>query len=335
MLMISFFPAVTLFLFIVVFRAMITISSSNWIVAWVGIELNILSFLPLITMRGGGGYYAEAAGKYFLAQAAGTCLFLFSPVIWASPYPALGILFIIAGLLLKMGAAPLHQWFPSVVSRLPWSTNLILITWQKIPPLIVILAVVKPQAVRIFFFIGALNLLFGAFGGLAQTQLRPLFAYSSISHMGWILSLIVLSIVGFLSYIGVYIILLTPLILIILFFGSYGVKIIGVLRRLKRVFLFIFRLILLSLGGIPPFSGFFIKIYRLFIIIDEGFIIIRLFFVLCATLRLAYYVNILFLRIICGGLVRLDPCQPKIGMGRALLWGFSLGGLPLLVRVII
>ena len=86
--------------------------------AWVGMELNMLSFLPLITLMGAGSYYAEAAGKYFLAQAAGSILFLFSPVVWVLPHKLVLILFIVAGLLLKMGAAPFHHWFPSVVGRL-------------------------------------------------------------------------------------------------------------------------------------------------------------------------------------------------------------------------
>ena len=50
--------------------------------------------------------------------------------------------------------------------------------------MIVMLAVVSPVSVEIFFCLGAVNLLFGAVGGLSQTQLRPLFAYSSISHIG-------------------------------------------------------------------------------------------------------------------------------------------------------
>lgn len=80
--MFSFFPSVSLFFLMVVLRVLVTVSSRSWMIAWVGIELNMLSFLPLITMGDVGSYHqAEAAGKYFLAQAGGTALFLFSPVV--------------------------------------------------------------------------------------------------------------------------------------------------------------------------------------------------------------------------------------------------------------
>lgn len=107
--MLSFFPSVSLFLSMVIFRIVVVLSARNWIIVWVGMELNILSFLPLITIGNGVGRYAEAAGKYFLAQAAGSALFLFSPVFWGLPYSQLYRVFLILGLLLKMGAAPFHQ----------------------------------------------------------------------------------------------------------------------------------------------------------------------------------------------------------------------------------
>lgn len=57
---------------------------------------------------------------------------------------------------------------------------------------------------------------------------------------------------------------------------------------------------LLRLGGMPPFSGFFIKAFSVYILVSGGFVLLRVFFVICATLRLAYYINILFLGVLCG-----------------------------------
>ena len=107
--MICYFPSVVFFFLMIVLRVVITISCRSWMMAWVGIELNMLSFLPIITLIGVGSHYAEAAGKYFLAQAAGTTIFLFSPVLWTMVGRPVSIAFIMGGMILKMGAAPFHQ----------------------------------------------------------------------------------------------------------------------------------------------------------------------------------------------------------------------------------
>lgn len=101
-----------------------------------------------------------------------------------------------------------------------------------------LLAVVRPSVLEGFFFLGAVNLLFGAFGGLAQTQFRPLFAYSSISHIGWMISLVGLSMVGFLCYVGVYIMILAPVIYVIMKLKVSSVKVLRFLSVLKKSFLF-------------------------------------------------------------------------------------------------
>lgn len=81
------------------------VSGANWTIAWIGLELNILAFLPLLS-EGKKRNAAEGGGKYFLAQAAGSLLFLFNPLIRVY-FPAAGapILF---GLLVKAGRVPTH-----------------------------------------------------------------------------------------------------------------------------------------------------------------------------------------------------------------------------------
>ena len=71
----------------------------------------MLRFLPLITLTGGG---SEGAGKYFIAQAGGSSIFMLSPVIWVLTGGVWTIIFFLVGLLLKLGSAPLHYWFSSV-----------------------------------------------------------------------------------------------------------------------------------------------------------------------------------------------------------------------------
>ena len=104
----------------------IRLSGANWVVVWLGLELNLFSFLPFLAdeKRQQG---AERVCKYFMVQVIGSLIFLFGVAIWH------GLRFL--GLLVKAGRAPVHFWFPAVVSGVSWARGLVLITWQKLAPL--------------------------------------------------------------------------------------------------------------------------------------------------------------------------------------------------------
>lgn len=84
---------------------------------------------------------------------------------------------------LKIGLAPLHIWLPEVLQGLDLTTGLIISTWQKLAPF-AILAQLSAHASPILIAIGLLSTLVGGWGGLNQTQLRKILAYSSIAHLG-------------------------------------------------------------------------------------------------------------------------------------------------------
>jgi len=93
------------------------------------------------------------------------------------------MVFILIGLLLKGGVAPLHQWFPSVSLNVSWFINLVLMTWQKVAPLF-ILGKLFLSFHFSFILVGIINLVFGVVGALGHVQLRGVFSYASIAHMG-------------------------------------------------------------------------------------------------------------------------------------------------------
>ena len=197
------------------------------------------------------------------------------------------------------------------------------------------MALVAPVYVGVVFFFRLLNLLFGAVGGLSQTQMRPLFAYSSISHMGWILSLVAVSMVGVMRYLGVYMMILVPLVWVMSVFRGMRVKVLRVIVRYRRVTFFMFGVMLLRLGGMPPFSGFFMKAFSVYLLVDGGFALMRLLFVVCATLRLAYYINVLFLGVLSGRLVGIRRVKNEISSLHIIFRSLRLIGFPILVRVMI
>lgn len=186
-------------------------------------------------------------------------------------------------MLIKSGAAPLHFWFPRVIEGLSWQSAIVLITWQKIAPLMVISYCLN---LNLLIYTITLCAFFGRLGGLNQTSLRKLMAFSSINHLGWIISGILYNETIWFFYFLFY---STLRLSVILLFNNFK------LFNLNQTFSFynsnfflkltIF-LNLLSLGGLPPFLGFFPKwlIIEIIIFINYGFTLIIMLFLTLLTL---------------------------------------------------
>jgi NADH-ubiquinone oxidoreductase chain 2 len=122
LILMMFMPSILLFVLVLLLSVFLIISSPSWLGAWVGLEVNLISFIPLILSRG-VLTRVERCIKYFLVQAFSSLLLLLSLLLiisadlvgdWFIHLPSRCIL--IVALLIKLGAAPFHFWFPSVSS---------------------------------------------------------------------------------------------------------------------------------------------------------------------------------------------------------------------------
>nr|WEG23085.1 NADH dehydrogenase subunit 2 [Zenillia sp. 2 HNL-2023a] len=249
-----------LFLSILMMSTMISISATSWMGAWMGLEINLLSFIPL--MSDNKLMSTESSLKYFLIQALASSMFLFAIIlfllnsnkmIYSNNFMKL---MIFSSLLLKSGAAPFHFWFPNVIEGLSWLNSLILMVWQKIAPLMLISYIIYKPFIIISII---LSTMIGALGGLNQTSLRKLMAYSSINHLGWMLAAIYESNLLWMIYFTFYSFLTFTMIFL---FNMYKISHINQLFSLiyySKIMKFFIFFNLLSLGGLPPFLGFFPK----------------------------------------------------------------------------
>nr|YP_010462970.1 NADH dehydrogenase subunit 2 [Epeorus alexandri]UUJ36849.1 NADH dehydrogenase subunit 2 [Epeorus alexandri] len=258
-------PTRLLFYSTLVIGTLIAISSSSWLGTWLGLEINLLSFIPLMSNMN-NQFATEAALKYFLTQALASAVLLFSVITlslsthltFSSFTGALPLNTLVTStLLLKMGAAPFHFWFPGVMEGLDWVNGLILMTWQKIAPLGVISYTLSPN--QFTFAIILISILTGSIGGLNQTSLRKIMAYSSINHLGWLLSATLVGEAYSLMYFGFYTLLSSSVVLLFHSFQlSHIAQIFGLPNNNSLLKLALF-CNLLSLGGLPPFTGFLPK----------------------------------------------------------------------------
>ena len=307
--------------------AFLMTSFSNLIMLFLGIE--ILS-IPLYILAGGKktSYRSnEASFKYFMLGSFATAFFLFgiALVYGASatfylpeikiyiaqfngslpPMVLVGLLFILIGVAFKVAAAPFHFWSPDVYEGAPTLVTVFMATVVKTAGFAAfyrllsmgLLPLPGPLEKALWVMTG-LSLLIGNLGALRQTNFKRLFAYSAISHSGFIM-LAMLSQHGssastILYYTFVYSLATVPLFIIFILVkrSSKGLETLHIFQGLykQKPWIAAFAtLFLMSLAGIPLTAGFLAK-YQVFVLsISQGYLAISIFAILMAVIGIYYY----------------------------------------------
>nr|QNH73653.1 NADH dehydrogenase subunit 2 [Lophura bulweri]QXU60139.1 NADH dehydrogenase subunit 2 [Lophura bulweri] len=245
----------------------ITISSNHWILAWTGLEINTLAIIPLIS-KSHHPRAIEATIKYFLTQSAASALILFSSLTsaWSTgqwditqlnhPTSCLVLTMAIA---IKLGLVPFHFWFPEVLQGSSMITALLLSTLMKLPPIALLLITSQSLNPSLLTLLAISSALIGGWMGLNQTQMRKILAFSSISHLGWMIVIITYNPhLTFLTF-TLYTMMTTTV-----FLSLNQIKVLKLSTMLiswtkTPTLNATMMLTLLSLAGLPPLTGFMPK----------------------------------------------------------------------------
>lgn len=291
------YPSKLIFILILILGTLLTISSNTWIRAWMGLEINLLSFIPLINDNN-NIISNEACIKYFLIQAIASSTLLFSSIILIIKFNFLNYFneinfssyIIIFSLLIKIGAAPFHFWFPRIIDGLNWFNRFILLTWQKIAPIIIISLLIINKIIIIRIIFSSIVSIIGIFN---QFSLRKIIAYSSINHLRWIIIAIIISKNLWFIYFFIYSIIS---ILIIFIFNIIKIFYLNQLFfNLKSNIIKLTIIInLLSLGGLPPFLGFLPKFLVIQFITFYNIYFLTILIIICRLIILYIYIKICY-----------------------------------------
>nr|UCX59191.1 NADH dehydrogenase subunit 2 [Crenicichla cf. alta LP-2021]UCX59192.1 NADH dehydrogenase subunit 2 [Crenicichla cf. alta LP-2021] len=277
----------------------IVLSSSHWLLAWMGLEINTLAIIPLMAQHH-HPRAVEAATKYFLTQAAAAATLLFASTYnawltgqWdfyymSSPVPTTLVTLALA---FKIGLAPLHTWLPEVLQGLDYTTGLILSTWQKIAPFVLLLQI-QPADSGIMIFLGLSSTLIGGWGGLNQTQLRKILAYSSIAHLGWMILILQFSPPLSLLALFTYFLMTTSVFLTFKLNKAHNINSLATSWAKAPILTALSPLILLSLGGLPPLTGFTPKWLILQELTKQDLVLTATIAALTALLSLYFYLRL-------------------------------------------
>jgi NADH-ubiquinone oxidoreductase chain 2 len=351
--------------------ASLLISSSNLISMYLSTELQSFAVYILPTLYKDSELATKAGLKYFLLGSLASCFILLgSGLIYTytgltnleSIYNfisvteslsnhinqgiALGFIIIFVGYLLKISAAPLHNWAPDVYDESPTIVTIWLTIMPKISILILILEIftqitsVNPileslglNTIKFLLLISSLfSLIIGTVVGLTQIKIKRLLAYSTISHIGFILLALAInsvqSIDSFLFYILQYTLTNLNTFLILIAIGYIinknilinkgSEKDINLISELKGLFFsnpilsISLTICLLSMAGTPPFLGFFSKQFVLYSAIESGYYFMSIAGILVSIISASYYLRIIRILHTEGHSIKLEQGSPIV-----------------------
>nr|BAV70731.1 NADH dehydrogenase subunit 2 [Neonoemacheilus sp. CBM ZF 11904] len=280
----------------------LTFASSHWLLAWMGLEINTLAITPLMAQQH-HPRAVEATTKYFLTQATAAAMILFAATTnaWITgewtindlSHPIASTMAITA-LALKIGLAPMHFWLPEVLQGLDLTTGLILSTWQKLAPFALIMQVAQTIDPAILTSLGLLSTLIGGWGGLNQTQVRKILAYSSIAHMGWMIIILQYATQLTLLALATYIFMTSTAFLSLKMASATKINTLTTMWSKTPILASTTALALLSLGGLPPLTGFMPKWLILQEMAKQDLPLTATIMALAALLSLYFYLRLCY-----------------------------------------
>nr|ADU54655.1 NADH dehydrogenase subunit 2 [Dosidicus gigas]ADU54659.1 NADH dehydrogenase subunit 2 [Dosidicus gigas]ADU54672.1 NADH dehydrogenase subunit 2 [Dosidicus gigas]ADU54675.1 NADH dehydrogenase subunit 2 [Dosidicus gigas]ADU54716.1 NADH dehydrogenase subunit 2 [Dosidicus gigas] len=289
----KFFPSNFLFILIMIMGTLFSLSSSHWLTMWMGLEINLMGFLPLMNIKG-KTLEAEASMKYFIIQSMSSSILIISSVLmynntlsWYSMFTdSTFSLMIILSLVLKLGGAPLHFWMPSIAKQMSWSILFMMLTWQKLAPLLM-LSLVNSN-LMVVMLISMASTIVGSVMALNQTNIQLIMTYSSISHLGWMLSMITINSSLTMMYFFNYIMISMPLMnMLSMTLGNH----LFMLTQQTKMNNMIPISLILSLGGLPPLLGFMSKLIILISLIEMKLMMLAMFMFVGTLISLYFYLN--------------------------------------------
>nr|YP_009350754.1 NADH dehydrogenase subunit 2 [Ateuchotermes retifaciens]AQP27706.1 NADH dehydrogenase subunit 2 [Ateuchotermes retifaciens] len=275
---------------------LVSVSSNSWLGAWMGLEINLMSFIPLMS-NVKNMYNTEASLKYFIVQVLASATLLFMVVMKTLTEDLFSLesnsytpMIICTPLLLKSGAAPLHWWFPGVMEGLSWENCALLMTIQKIAPLMLMSYLIEMSMFTLSIIM--MSTIVGAIGGLNQTSMRKILTYSSINHTGWMLIALATSENLWLVYFLIYVMLALTVVSAIKLSGVSFINQTMMTNKESTLIKFMMFTSLLSLGGLPPFLGFMPKWIVIQVMIINNMTSLAVIMVVTSLITLYYYLKI-------------------------------------------
>jgi NADH-quinone oxidoreductase subunit N len=310
---------------------MIMISANHLLVLYLGLELMMLSLYSMVALQRDSALATEAAMKYFVlgALASGMLLYGMSMVYGATetleitaladiisegsaitPVLIFGLVFVVAGLGFELGVVPFHMWVPDVYHGAPSSVTLFVSSAPKIAGFALIVRLLGQglgddtlalEWQQMLLIMAVLSIVIGNVTAIVQTNLKRMLAYSTISHMGFVLLGVLVGPDAGLGpamfYVVVYVLMNVGTFGMILLLSRAGFEAENLedfkgLNQRSPWYAFIMLLLMFSMVGIPPTVGFYAKLAVLQALLSGGFVAVAVVAIIFSAIGAFYYLRV-------------------------------------------
>ena len=308
---------------------LIMVSANTLLLIYLGLELLSLSLYAMVAFKRNDGRASEAAMKYFVLGAIASGMLLYGMSIvyglsgslnldhiasYMASHPVmenigllLALSFIVVGLGFKLGVVPFHMWVPDVYDGSPTAVTLFLGTAPKVAAFAMVIRLLAEGLgdmvqgwQQILSILAALSLLLGNIIAIAQTNIKRMLAYSTISHMGFvIMGILAGTEIGFAAsmfYIITYAIIAMGAFAIVIMLSrdNYEADQLTDLKGLSvrhPWYAFMMMLFLFSMAGVPPTVGFYAKLAVIKAVVDVNYVWLAVFAVVMSVIGAYYYLR--------------------------------------------
>ncbi len=308
---------------------MVMISASHLLTLYLGLELFSLSLYAMVALQRDSAKATEAAMKYFIlgALASGLLLYGMSMLYGATGTLELakisesissgeadqnllvfGLVFTVAGLAFKLGVVPFHMWVPDVYHGAPTAITLLIGSAPKLAAFAFTIRILVEGLQpllghwsEMLMVVAIASLALGNIVAIAQTNIKRMFAYSTISHMGFmLLGVLSGSIDGYgaaMFYVVVYVLMTLGGFGMIMLLSKEGFEADQLsdfkgLNQRSPWLAFMMLLLMFSMAGVPPTIGFYAKLYVLNAVVDAGYVWLATVAVIFSLIGAFYYLRI-------------------------------------------
>nr|UEK25415.1 NADH dehydrogenase subunit 2 [Spilogale pygmaea] len=286
----------------VIMGTMMVMTSAHWLLIWIGFEMNMLAIIPIL-MKKFNPRAMEASTKYFMMQATASMLLMLgiaTNLLLTGQWTMSNIMnptasnTITIALTMKLGLSPFHFWVPEVTQGIHMLSGMMLLTWQKIAPLSIMYQISPSINHNLLIIMATTSVLVGGWGGLNQTQLRKILAYSSISHMGWMTAVLIYNPTLMMLNLLIYMMMTLGTFMLFMHNSSTTTSSLSHMWNKLPLATSLVLLLMLSTGGLPPLSGFMPKWMIIQELTKNNLIILPTFLAMTALLNLYFYTRLTY-----------------------------------------
>nr|YP_010277785.1 NADH dehydrogenase subunit 2 [Chelonus formosanus]UHY94326.1 NADH dehydrogenase subunit 2 [Chelonus formosanus] len=243
-------------------------SMNNWMNLWMNMEMNMLIFLTFIILN--NKYLYDLPMKYYLINSLSSMIFFMMMNLLILNNLMVFKYLMNLMMMIKLGLFPFYYWFLEMMIFINWMSCFFLSVWQKLFPLYLINLLMLKDMNMIFVIF---NGIFSMFMVINEYMLKKIFSYSSINHMIWMILILMVNIIFFFVYYIIY--LMLNFMLMMIFKKINVLSLVDLLNESLNMNIY-FIMIIISIGGLPPFLGFLMK----FMLIYEMILHMKFFLIL-------------------------------------------------------